>query len=87
MAREEQGSTLYNGQVSGPNLANADECRHRLMIAFGDMAGAIMNAAKIEYDKLPAKVRRGLMPTRPTAGASAITLTWCWGSRSGRSPS
>ena len=60
MAREEQGSTLYNGQVGGPNLANADECRHRLMTAFGDMAGAIMNAAKTECDKLPAKVRQWL---------------------------
>jgi hypothetical protein len=57
MAREEQGAHYTTGQVPGPNLANPEECRSRLLTAYGDMADAVMNAAKAEYDKLPQKVR------------------------------
>ena len=44
MARDESDASFSTGQQLGPNLANPEECRNRLLTAYGDMASAVMSA-------------------------------------------
>lgn len=59
-ATDEDNAVLTSGQTPGPSMRNPDETHSRLRSRYGDMYGAVCQAALKEYNALPAQAREYL---------------------------